>query len=573
MASRVIRFSLSEKIVRNTFIAVVLLFLVSVFFFSVVYLCSSRQSLSGWYLGLTPYFYNKEQWLTAFFTPSVKRFGNIFCFAAVGISIVGVYKLYKVWQANSETVKDAYSFAVFMVDVFWIALLTATCIGLWSWGNAKFHPAFDEVFSAVNSAGSHPFVALSYYMLPNNHIGFNLFNGVFFYFAADKLITGRFLSFVAYLILVLSVFGWFCTFMRYRVLAFMGAIAVALQFSVWGYGFQNRGYEWYTLATFIAFISALYFTSTNNKRWLHLNTVACIVGNCCVPTFFYYQVAQWLFVGLLPGASSRRVFWWAQLTVLSIVFLFYLPALCFSGIGAFIANPYVSSAGNLAGIVGKSGAYLVEFATYCYSGMVSEYNFMNVLFFLLPLLLLFRWKRNVFFARAGVYFGVLWLMAFIVVFIMRRYPYLRNMAGHECISLTLFIVVVYWLTDRFAHRLKIRPAGFILFAAVAAGLSAHFIEVNSGRFQNLLYNYNTTEKYMAISEAVATLPATATLACTNESFYAYYLASKRGLKPTQHPTGKEQYLIKQADERVESGILAQYAYLFAFDSYQLYQKK
>lgn len=573
MAYRQLSFGFPQKIVRYFIIAVAFLFLSSVLFFAIFYLGSSRQALSAWYLGLTDYFYKRDLWLTDFFTPGVKRAGNIFCWAAIGIVAASIYKLYKRVVTKTVAEKGVYRCSISFNDFCCALALSGICFGLWLWGNSALHPAFDEVFSAVNCAGGHPFVALSYYMLPNNHIGFNLLNSILFHFSDDKLVTGRVLSLAAYLILVLSVYGWFATFMRYRISAFLGAIVVALQFSVWGYGFQNRGYEWYTLATFLAFISALQFSWTNKKHWLQLNTIACIVGNCCVPTFFYYQVAQWIFLGVLPGTFSRSAFWRAQIIILCIVFLFYLPALCFSGIGAFIANPYVSSAGDLGAVVNKSGVYIVEFATYCYSGMVSEYNFMNLLFFLAPALLLFRWKRDRYFARAGAFFIVLWLMVFIVVFAMRRYPYLRNMAGHECISLTLFIAVVYWLTNKLSHRLKIRAAGVLLFAATATGLAAHFIEVNSSRFQNLLYNYNTTEKYTAISDAVAQLPEAATLACTNESFYAWYMAYKRGMKPTQLPTGNERYLIKQADEHVAAGIMDRYTFHLAFDSYELYQKK
>jgi len=65
-------------------------------------------------------------------------------------------------------------------NVIPIILCCATAICLWIWGNKMAMPAYDEVFSAQNAAGIHPFQCVSYYMLPNNHLLFNLLNGLFF---------------------------------------------------------------------------------------------------------------------------------------------------------------------------------------------------------------------------------------------------------------------------------------------------------------------------------------------------------------------------------------------------------
>jgi hypothetical protein len=304
-----------------------------------------------------------------------------------------------------------------------------------------------------------------------------------------------------------------------------------------------------------------------------MNLIACLVGNVCVPTFFYYQAAQWLYSVFLPGTTARKSYWVSQLIIVAIVFLFYLPAFCFSGVGAFIANPYVVSISDLPGVVGKSGIYLLEFATYCYSGIISEYNFINVVLFLAPILLVLRWRSNSYFANAGRFFLVMWLVVYVVVFVMRRYPNLRNMAGHECITLSLFIAVGYWLTDLLATRLRIKAVGVVLYLAIAVGLSVHFAVENSGRFQNLLYNYNTNEKYTNISQGVYALPSGITLACTDESFYAFYLAQLKGVNVTKCPKGNEQYLIKQTDEKLEARIMNNYEFVVAFDNYRLFRKK
>src|SRR5207247_1577156 len=103
----------------------------------------------------------------------------------------------------------------------------------WFLGNAAAKPAYDEVFSAQNIAGVHPFQAASYYMLPNNHIFFNLLNGTLFHGATDKVASGRVLSLLCYLGLITALYCWIKKLTGNYLMTCIVTLVLATQFPTW----------------------------------------------------------------------------------------------------------------------------------------------------------------------------------------------------------------------------------------------------------------------------------------------------------------------------------------------------
>ena len=126
------------------------------------------------------------------------------------------------------------------------ALLAATGVALWVFSNGATRPAYDEIFSAVHCAGAHPFQALSYYMLPNNHVFFNTLNSLSFW-AEDKVWSGRLLSLAAFLVFQQLVFLWLRRKMPLAQ-ALGAALLLSLAFPTLGFASHARGYGLHLMA-------------------------------------------------------------------------------------------------------------------------------------------------------------------------------------------------------------------------------------------------------------------------------------------------------------------------------------
>jgi len=97
-------------------------------------------------------------------------------------------------------------------------------------------------------------------MLPNNHVLFNVLNGALFGGLRDAsllVLTGRMLSGLAYAG-TLGVVYWLGRGLTGRRWAGAGLAALAgVQFSLWGFGFQARGYALYALLHWVAVATLL----------------------------------------------------------------------------------------------------------------------------------------------------------------------------------------------------------------------------------------------------------------------------------------------------------------------------
>jgi glucan phosphoethanolaminetransferase (alkaline phosphatase superfamily) len=138
--------------------------------FSLFYLLESYSYLTTRYKGLNRCFYEKDLWVSKFFTPAAKEAGNILCLTAIFICFAGLtYLTRKLKNPVSRQRQYLMEIRISIVDLIYGLVLTAGCFGLWFWQQARVVPAFDEAFSAVNASGIHFFQCWTYYMLPNNH--------------------------------------------------------------------------------------------------------------------------------------------------------------------------------------------------------------------------------------------------------------------------------------------------------------------------------------------------------------------------------------------------------------------
>jgi len=122
------------------------------------------------------------------------------------------------------------------------------------------------------------------------------------------------------------------------------ALLAGLRFSLWGFGFQARGYALYALLHWVVVGTLLaHWRQPRQLKWLVGNMLAVAAGYAVVPTFLFYHAAQ-LLAGAVVQLQRRRFegqFWRYQVGAGALAGAFYLPIMGFSGLASLAANPYV----------------------------------------------------------------------------------------------------------------------------------------------------------------------------------------------------------------------------------------
>ena len=561
---------------KNTLFRILLLKAMVMFLvgavFSVLFLASSYDHLIKWYFSLNSCFYRYDHWTSEIFTIGTKAHGNSFCTIALLLCIAALAYIYSIKKKTFAN--PTLLIIIGKNDLFVGIVITLLCVGLWLYGNLTIGPAYDEVFSAVNCSGIHPFQSLSYYMLPNNHIGFNFLNGILFHFVKDKVASGRLISLVAFIGIAIIVYAFLRMMIRSLPLSLIGTITVLIQLPIWGFSFQARGYEWYAFAELLLFVSVYKYIVTENNKWLYLNIIAGIIGYFFIPTYLYIHVAQIIFCFLYQAVTRKIIFkyWFAQLICFAVVFILYLPALCFSGVHMLLNNPYVSPGGDTNWIVSHAIPYLKEYATYCYSAIYSEYNWINIVLFLSPLLLFLFYKQKP--ARLiALFYTILWCTLYVIVFKMKKFPFMRNSIGHVALSLVFFELTVYWLLEYFRQKLKVKMLTIILFPAFIILLWVHLVPINSSWLNLRLYNYPVNTRIEIVRNGLKLIPSGATVGFSDESFFWYYLFSKNNQTASKCLLGNEDYMVKQIEEPFPEQAKGKYDYIKTTEIYEVYKLK
>lgn len=540
---------------KRVLYAASLFFLVAMFSFCVFYLATGYDGLRNWFFSLNDCFYQADRWTTDFFTPAVKLKGNRLALMGCGTSVAGaMYILYSWRRHGGRQERTIYSIA--LVAWGWYAAVVAIALvaGVCSWRLVA--PAYDEVFSAVNCVALHPLQTISYYMLPNNHMYFNLVNKVLFGWHHEAVDSGRLISLLAYTALLLCAYHWLWRLMGNRWHALLALLPVALQFMVWGMAAQARGYEVQLLCAWLSFATMLRYLRTQDSRLLLANAICCIAGFTMVSTYLHYYVAQTIVVlcALLTNKQKPWQFCKYQLFVIFGVFLLYLPAFCFSGVAAFTANRYVTPAfADVASFLPEFGSKLHYFIGCCFSMVGSEAPMLSIALFLLPLsLLLFNNRRD---RLIAFFYIVLWMVFSLITLNMRRTPFTRNLAMHFSLTMAIVVYTFYRLVQVLAARLpKMRIAIMSCLFVLPIVAYSLFLAVTDKRDMPfmLYYNYANTLHEEHVKE-LSRIPNTASIGFSQECFYGYYLFSKQNPNAHKCATGQEDYYVKRREEPLPAG--------------------
>ena len=541
------------------------------------YLRTPYAGLRAWYLGLTANLYRADAWSRDFFTPAVYAQGRVLAALALAALAVGVC-----WALLS--IRSWHRRPVFLAetkpprlltraDAPWLAGVLLPAAALWAWGATQLPPAYDEVFSAVYSAGSGSgFVAWSYYMLPNNHVLFNVLNGGLLGKlapGAGLVLTGRALSGLAYAGTLAVVFRLGAGLSGRRWVGAGLAGLVGLQFSLWGFGFQARGYALYALLHWLALATLLAYWRRPVRRWRWLNAAAVAAGYATVPTFLFYHAAQLLAAGATQLRQRRpdAAFWAAQAGALAVAGAFYLPVLLFSGLKSLTGNAYVRpAAGGLPAFAAHAWPDLKSYATYCF-GQTGLDPWPAYALTLLPLALLAwpRWRP-----LGGLYLA--WLLTLLAgTLALRHVVFHRNLLALFSFALVLAPLTVGLLLGRWRAG-----AGWVGAAALSLWLALGFAQHNPVREPFALYYYDLPAAHERARQRLARLPPGAAVAFTEEAFYPYYLHRQAGnaaAHPAQRPAPDAAYYISAPNDSLAAAFRGRYAPADTVGEFTLWRRR
>ncbi len=550
-----------------------LIFCIAVFCFCCFYLLSGYHSLVKWYVGLNDCFYQHESWSSSFFTPAVKSAGNWYCLLAMLISVAGAYVAVKRTRERKEP--GMGTLQVDKSDTVLIGICLAVATAAWVWGKSLVAASNDEVFSAVNCAGIHPFQTISYYMLPNNHILFNLLNNIIFHPFSNKVFTGRLISLGCYWAMIVLFYHWLAGLFSPKWLVALATLTMALQFPIWAFSFQARGYELIALSEWITFIAFFKYLFSSDRKWLAVHVLACCVGYFCVPSFLYFHVAIIIFALFYQFYNKKadKTFWKYQLAAVAIVYLLYLPCLCFSGPSAITQNQYVAKGLDYKQLLDLALPMFQNYVDYCFLAFTDAKHNIAYLLFLLPVCLLFFPKNKVAFLM-GCFFVSMWAGCLLLTIKMKIFPIDRALTGQFSITLGLVIYTVYLLLSGLSRKIKQNLLPLFVLPVLLVLLSVYYLMEGGAHVSyytchspvNLLHD----EK---VNDGLTVIPAGSTVAFSNEGFYWYYLCQKYGYKASKCMNGDEEYYIALPAEPLSASMQGQFSPMKTVGGYIIYKRK
>jgi hypothetical protein len=407
---------------------------------------------------------------------------------------------------------------------------------------------YDEIFSAVNCASIPSAQTLTYYMLPNNHIFFNLVNGLSFW-TKDKVHSGRIISLVCYLANAILIYLFVSKQLNNRFAAFFISLAASMALPVWGFASQARGYEMELACCWLAFLTFSYYIEIRRRLYLALYILAIALGYAVMPSMLFFHTAFLLYIiyAALVGRKIDRPLVIAQLIIVLLVASFYLPGVCFSGLKSFIGNDYVA----------PMGISTIEFLKWMwpmykdYPGLgFGHYRIageqVSIYLAIVPLFLFFSGRKQL---RTTVLLYLFLILSFLLVSTyMKRPPFYRNMIGQMSIMFVLTMMTFYVGV----RSLIKRKWGIIPAIAPACIFIVYFFHHNPDRFSFDLYLYDENPEYKELEDAVKQIPEGATVGLSDESFYTYYAVRNRDCTVDKCILGKEDFIIRTNEERIDS---------------------
>jgi hypothetical protein len=301
-------------------------------------------------------------------------------------------------------------------------------------------------------------------------------------------------------------------------------------------------------------ISLFAYINTSQKTWLYINTLCCVAGYFCLPSFLYLHAAQLFFYVLYQIAFAGRnlLFWKYQTYALALSYLCYLPTLCFSGIKTITSNSYVAPLPKSTTAQMFWSNVLPDVERYC-SHIFSDVSLFGfdpafVLMFI-PLVLFFISKDKTY-KLFSLFYLCMWVSFFLVTTLMKRLPFERNLIGHYSITLAGVFLSVYGVAVAINRSRRTNILRLVGFPLVVILFGYHFYTTNSIMLKDTLYEFNVNDAYSYHEQRLNKIPAGSTVAFSDADFLSLYICKKNGYKTSNCVNGNEDYYVKQQNENM-----------------------
>jgi hypothetical protein len=485
--------------------------------YSIWYWLSSHQQLAAWYKGIYPFFYKAETWESAFFTEAVKSAGNGWCLAALLAAIVWAYFLWKTPLPDMPEIVLKKQPAIIYAGIALAGALLSLI------ANQHSTYASDEVFSALNFASIPVFQTFSYYALPNNHLLFNGINGSLFFWSGDLVLPGRLISLGCYVAVLCFTWHFLQKWVASNGLRFLVLLVIALQFPVWGFSGQARGYEMVLLCSCLSLGTFYFYFTTRAKYLLPLHTICNVAGILTVPTYLYWWLGL-MFASLLLQVTGRRIdrpYLRSSITGFAASLILILPLLSFSGLAALAGNKYVqpenATAWHFLTHLNEHRYFNGVFSEWFCTGSLSP--LIGAAMLLLPALLFIYPRKDPKRRVLGIIYFSIMIVFLGMAVLMLKLPFYRNLIAHGYLAL---LVILIALAPVFQSKLMRISFGVALITC--AGYSAYR---NYHRIPGNLYYYDVSAYFHKVSQFKTDFKPSSSIYLDNECFYWWYVLQKK----------------------------------------------
>jgi hypothetical protein len=449
------------------------LFLFPVFYLllSLTILCFVRRrdysSILHWYSDTWPEAFDVQTMATNCFTPSWYNFLKTYSMAggALVLILLFLYLAYSrpVWRFCRKFFEETGMVLRLLSRTFRSRSpqekgILLSLFGLILLYRIYFFSAFplhtDELCSYLFFARSGPFIAITSYPIPNNHVFFNLFCSLLsrIPYLSPKAVM-RLPSMAGDLLLL---YGLFCLFTRWggfrRGIIVVAGVAFCYFTSY--FAVQGRGYQWQELCALVSILSCWEcLLCGGERRGFALFVVSSVAGFYINPTFAYHFLALILFFGYLlivrRDRGGLRFFVRGLLIVMMAVALFYLPLILVSGWKALTGNEYVTGAKSFYELAAGYWEFTFLLKDMTYYGRAGMYFFLGTL---IVSFLLYRYKKisGPFYFYSLVYFFAVVLALVLLILYTKMYPLERSLCYWILAVNILFVNIVYDVILRFA---------------------------------------------------------------------------------------------------------------------------
>jgi hypothetical protein len=395
-----------------------------------------------WYFQLNPNFYKNDEWTVTFFNQETFSFGKIYCWVIVFLTFIMGWIQY---QRKDKIPSSHITYVNFKITKEEILIFSVSMLTWWFW-QQKVAYATDEVFSAVHFAGKPFFQTISHYPLPNNHLFFNAVNHWFTYIFDDIVLTGRLISGSAVAYMMVSIFrfsGRFIPDSGYRLIMILVLCTV---FPIFGFATQARGYGLHMLLSWVAFTNIYFYTEEPKTKYLTLYGIATVLGLWTMPSFLYFWIgiSMPLLFKMIADAKIDGPFILASIKIVFITLVLYLPVITFSGWGSVLSNKYV---------VANEASYITFFKQFItggyFQGLFNEWFATGAFTWLGMMVLAVVFILGYFYSATRKQNGaLLWYVLslsisfLLMVFLMKKYPFYRNLVSHCLMFWVIFMIII-----------------------------------------------------------------------------------------------------------------------------------